>query len=171
MKKIGILIAILLLAVGTVTAVNLEKPAREHKGVAEHLYLVQKDICWNIMEDGAWGKLMYQEDKFVFNGHKLVPGEGYTLISYKESNGVGSVELGTGTADEFGNVNIKGVMDSVINDYPSDSIGDYKGVSGAKIWLVPSYKLTVSPEGYVTMFNWGSYPAGVTEMLFETKLI
>jgi hypothetical protein len=41
---------------------------------------------------------MYQEDKFVFDGHRLDPGVAYSLISYNEPWGDPIVILGTGTA-------------------------------------------------------------------------
>ena len=64
-------------------------------GHAEHLYLYEKDSSnWSIIEDGAWGKMTYKEDKFVFNGHSLEASTNYTLISYKEPwDGCGSVKL------------------------------------------------------------------------------
>ncbi len=65
---------------------QLETPAyeRAHNGNAQHLYLYEKNpSTWEVL-DGAWGKMMYQDNKFVFNGHKLVSGEDYSLIYYPD---------------------------------------------------------------------------------------
>jgi hypothetical protein len=52
-----------------------------------HLYLYEKDPnTWEIVEDGAWGKMTYDCDSFVFNGHGLDAREDYTLIYYPDLN-------------------------------------------------------------------------------------
>ena len=156
-------------------------PAKGHTkgamGLAEHLYLYEKnpveEHAWPIVEDGAWGKmtaLRFYKMFFVFNGHQLVEGTGYTLISYKEPDPAGSwpatgcVILGTGTADTDGNVHIMGLMpDLVINDYTdgTPTSDEYKGQIGAKIWLV----LTSDMEGPdISGWNPAAY-------LFEGKLL
>ena len=51
-----------------------------HEGQANQLYLYEKySSDWSIVEDGAWGKMTYTEEKFVFNGHGLESGIDYTL--------------------------------------------------------------------------------------------
>ncbi|MCK5472223.1 hypothetical protein KAI54_03490, partial [Candidatus Gracilibacteria bacterium] len=125
------------------------------------LDLVEKDSTnWSIVGD-AGGTLQYDE-YFMFDGQGLVAGEEYLLLSYKEDwPGCGSIKLGTGTADSNGDVRIVGEMDYVINDYPYGFGGDYEGVSGAKIWLVPTADKTGD------CFNaWNP-----TEYLFENNLI
>jgi len=137
--------------------------------VSEHVDLFEKDSSdWSIVDPGAWGKLNYSEQDagfgFVFNGHKLKAETEYTLISYKEDwPGCGSVELGTAFSNKGGNVHIAGDMDYVLNDYPYGFSGDYEGVSGAKIWLVPTVEL-----GTDNCFVNGWNP---DEYLFEDELI
>jgi hypothetical protein len=111
------------------------------------LELWEKDLAWNIVEDGAWGKMTYSlsgpEFSFVFNGHKLEPGTAYTLIYYPD-DWPNILCLGEGTANRGGNINIKG----------SVATGD---LTEAKIWLVLSAdvdceaeKMTAwNPSGYL----------------------
>lgn len=93
MKKIGTVFVLLLLAsalvLPMVAAVPLKNIEREHKGVAQHLYLFEKDSNWDIVEGGAWGHLIYHDSgqssgKFVFNGHSLEPDTDYSLIYYPD---------------------------------------------------------------------------------------
>lgn len=173
MKKTALtaLIVLILMAVIVVAA----KPA--DTGKAHHLYLYEKmNFCydatgcdgvtdpWAIVADGAWGKLMYKDtnDKFVFNGHGLDMGVDYILLSYAEGYpGVGSVVLGTGMANEYGNIHIDGFLPQIVtNDYTGFDWGDYTSGSGAKIWLVLA-------DDFGTQFTaWNP-----TEYLFENNLI
>lgn len=128
-----IAISMMLVMTSTVTAV---KPV-------QHVYLYEKDpSTWEIIEDGAWGKLTVNDNKnmFVFNGHNLEPGTEYTLINYYEvwSN---PITLGTGTANEFENVHIMGEFPATFgyHYYPWGATGDYQGITGAKIWLIPDF--------------------------------
>jgi hypothetical protein len=171
MKKIILslmVISVLVVSVGMVMAGKQAQTAfsgLNHEGQASQLYLYEKDSSdWSIVEDGAWGKMTYTDEKFVFNGHGLVAGEDYTLISYAEDwPGCGSEILGSAVANKGGNVHIMEDMpELVINEYPSESIGDYNDVSGAKIWLVPTAEL-----GNNNCFK-GWNP---TEYLFENNLI
>jgi hypothetical protein len=111
--------------------------------------------------NGAFGSIMYQDDKFVFDGHKLDPGVDYTLISYSEPWGTEIVILGTGKSTAQGNLLIKGgAVGLVYNSYPTPTSNEYSG-TGAKIWLVPSSDLAG------TFFNaWNPQ-----NYLFETSLI
>lgn len=50
-----------------------------------HLYFYEKNPeTWGIVEDGAWGKMKYNQYgpdfNFVFNGHRLEAGYEFTLI-------------------------------------------------------------------------------------------
>jgi hypothetical protein len=87
MKKYLIFVLIVLLIVAltiAVLAVGQHGPA-DDSNIA-HLYLYEKtgEPDWEIVEDGAWGKMKYNRSgetfDFVFNGHGLVPDTGYTLI-------------------------------------------------------------------------------------------
>ena len=143
---------------------------------AEHLYLYEKtpvqEDAWPIVENGSWGKMtiLFYKMFFVFNGHQLVEGTEYTLISYKEPDPAGSwpatgcVILGTGIADPDGNVHIMGLMpDLVINDYTdgTPTSDEYKGQIGAKIWLV----LTSDIKG-TELSGWNP-----EDYLFEGRLL
>jgi len=70
-----------------------------------------------VVKDGAWGKMKYNLSGaklcFVFNGHRLVPGSDYTLIYYPDPwPGNGLICLGSGKVDPYGNVHIKGAVDT-----------------------------------------------------------
>jgi hypothetical protein len=138
-------------------------------GGAQVVKLVEKNPAdWTIVP-GASGSIMYQQDKFVFNGHGLVPGK-YTLISYVEPtvqvpyDQTVQVVLGDGTATKQGNLLIKGGATTGLayNTYASDADGDYQGITGAKIWLVPASALNA--DGKFVEWNPDNY-------LFETSLI
>lgn len=128
-----------------------DSPANDNP---QNLYLYQKDVNWNIIWDGAWGKYNYKlsgtEISGVFNGHGLVPGEDYTLVEY---NGWPSVTvIGSDVADAAGNIHIAGTADVGTGGEVTDSY---------KIWLVRS-----SDVSGTTMIGWdaGAY-------LFEHNLI
>jgi len=139
-------------------------------GGAQVVKMVQKDAysdpAWQIV-DGAFGSIMYQTDKFVFNGHGLVPNEPYALISYSEPWGTPVLVLATGEATAQGNliINKKGPTSLIKNDYVANAPGDYQDVKGAKIWLVPASDLTIV-DTTATFKAWN--PA---TYLFETSLI
>jgi len=147
-------------------------PARVPNGQAgksniAHLYLFEKDpSTWEIVEDGAWGKMKYNlagsTFNFVFNGHGLEPGQEYTLIYYPDPwPGSGLICLGNGTANKGGNVHIAGSADT--GDLPAEFDDNYP--EGAKIWLVLSSDVQCS-DGESRMIAW--HP---TEYLFEYDLI
>jgi hypothetical protein len=149
-RFILILVMGLFIAVGTPPS-GLAKNAKEAKEqdtcspkvkyVIGHVYLFQKDPdTWERVPDGAWGKmqhkLWYDKFYFVFNGHGLIPGESYTLIYYPDPwPGNGLISLGTGFANEGGNVHIRGMLEDIC-DLPADYDANYE--YGAKIWLVLS---------------------------------
>jgi hypothetical protein len=127
-----------------------------------HLYLHEKDADWNIVEDGAWGKMRYNLSgdlfDFVFNGHQLETGLTYALIYYPDPwPGNGLICLGVGMADEYGDVHIRGKVDTVSLPIESDVN------EGAKIWLV--LQSDVDCEGQV-MTGWNP-----TQYLFEFDTI
>ncbi|MFC1948545.1 hypothetical protein ACFLXY_11580, partial [Chloroflexota bacterium] len=130
-----------------------------------HLYLYEKDPgSWEIVEDGAWGKMKYnlsgETFDYVFNGHGLEPGCEYTLIYYPDPwPGEGLICLGEGTADKGGNVHIKGSKDT--GDLPMT--GDDNHPDGAKIWLVLSEDVDCDEQ---EMTGWTP-----CEYLFEYDLI
>jgi len=115
---------------------------------------------WEINTDGAWGKLKYDLSgstfNFLFNGHGLEPDTDYTLIYYPDPwPGSGLINLGTATANEGGNIHIRGSVDT--GDLPIDADEN----DGAKIWLVLSSDVG---EGEMVGWNPGEY-------LFEYDLI
>ncbi len=130
-------------------------------GSAQVIKLVTKDTTtWEPVEGGAFGSLMYQNDRFVFTGHGLVAGESYTLIGYNEASWAGLETIfGVGVADRNGNVKIKGGT-VALTPY-AYTTGEYAGQTGAKVWLVP----TTSMNGADLLWlNPGTF-------LYETSLI
>ena len=109
-----------------------------------------------IPPDAAFGSLMYQESKFVFNGHGLPPETDYTLIEdpwwYPQK------QIGVGKTDKNGNILIKG--DATSLTYRPRWVGKYDGQIGAMVWLVPTSEMP--------MPWWDWYPI---HYLFETELI
>ena len=136
---------------------------RAGKSNTAHLYLREKDpTTWDIVEDGAWGKMKYHLSgpmfDFVFNGHGLEPGSDYTLIYYPDPwPGARLICLGSGIANEEGNVHIMGNVDT--GDLPASLDTN----PGAKIWLVLSGDVDCESQKMV-----GWTPA---EYLFEYDLI
>ena len=133
---------------------------RSHIG---HLNFYKKDpAIWNIIKGGTRGKMKYnicgQEFDFVFNGYGLKPGGEYALVYYYDPwPGTGLLCLGSGTADEEGNIHLVGSMET--DDLPVE----HDASEGTKLRLVPS--ADVDAEGG-RMSAWN--PA---EYLFEHDLI
>ena len=133
-------------------AANPKSPADYNglnKGKSDiyHLYLYEKNPDWSIAEDGAWGKMTFGTESFVFNGHKLTPGGAYSLINYVDPwPGSASVLLSSGIADAYGDIHLS---------------GDATDLSG-KVWLVLSSDFT---EG-TGMIGWHQ-----AEYLFEYNVI
>ena len=163
--------ALVLLSLAVVPALA-GKTGPAGKSNVGHLYLYEKDPdTWEIVEDGAWGKMKYNLSgptfDFVFNGrcepYGLEPGEDYTLIYYPDKDGnpwprEDVICLGSGTANEEGNVHIQGSVDTGDLPNPDTDINE-----GAKIWLVVSGDVD---RDQAEMIGWNP-----TEYLFEYDLI
>ena len=173
MKKVlfPILALVLVLALPTVAlAAQPEQGLRGLRGQAGNsneafVELWQKDGAWEIVEDGAWGKLKYNLEgptfDFVFNGHGLAAGTDYSLIYYAvpwPGDHPGAL-IASGTSNEEGDIHLAGSVDFGYNlPHPDDANDD-----GAKIWLVLSDHYD---EAACAMTAW--QPA---EYLFEYDLI
>jgi len=145
---VAVLAAVLVAAPAMAAPAGKDSPANDNPN---NLYLYQKDSGWNIVWDGAWGKYNYRLNGTTisgpFNGHELVAGVKYALVEYLTWPNV--VVLGTGTADEEGDVHIitRGVL------LPGEFENKYK------IWLVPTSDLTGNafnswhPQNYLFEHN------------------
>lgn len=146
-KVIGVmlLVAVLLtLSVSPVFAAKGDNPANDNPN---NLYLYEKDANWNIVWDGASGKMSTNKAGDVtFNGKRLEPGLEYSLIVYTDPwPGTPITIIGTATANEDGKVQIKGALGAVTD---------------VKIWLVLDADVT---SGGMIAWNPGEY-------LFEHNL-
>jgi len=138
MKKYLILVLIVLLIGVLTVSVLAGKTGQAGKSNTAHLYLHEKDPgTWEIVEDGAWGKMKYnlsgETFDFVFNGHGLEIGLDYTLIYYPDGwPGEGLICLGSGIVNDEGNIHIAESVPT--GDLPIEADDNYP--DGAKIWLV-----------------------------------
>ena len=153
MKKILLMSLIMsIMLVASVMAVK-PTPAADNglndNGKASQLYLFEKNPSdWSIVDDGAWGKMMYKSDSFVFNGHGLEAGEEYTLIRYTDPwPGTPVKCLSNGVSNNGGNLNLAGEI--------------LEG--GPKVWLVLSDDVDCTTE---LMTGWNP-----SEYLFEYNVI
>jgi len=175
MKKVIFAILTVVLVLALPTAVLAAKPDQGLKGLkgqagrsnVAFVELWEKDpSTWEIVEDGAWGKLKYNLEgptfDFVFNGHGLEVGANYTLIYYADpwpGNNPGAL-IANGTANDEGNIHLAGSLDLGM-DLPDSGDGNYP--DGAKVWLV----LSDDYDGATCqMTGWNP-----TEYLFEYDLI
>jgi hypothetical protein len=157
MRKFALL-ALCAIMVCAMSVVVFSRPKDGPKGNSNvaHLYLYEKDqTTWEVVEDGAWGKMKYNQSgaefDFVFNGHGLEPGTDYCLIYYPDPwPGNGLICLGDGTVNGEGNVHIKGSVDT----------GD---LTDAKIWLALSGDVDCENQ---KMVGWHG-----ADYLFEWELI
>ena len=165
MKKIIVflVIAAFVVSAAAVGTVMAKKDGQAGKSNVAHLYLYEKDpATWDIVEDGAWGKMKYNlegpEFDFVFNGHGLEPNTEYTLIYYADPwPGTGGCDIASGTSNEDGNIHLADSAD--IGTIPVDAdVNDE-----AKIWLVLSDDYNADTD---RMSGWDP-----TEYLFENNLI
>ena len=175
-KKTIILLTIISLTLVTAVPVFAVKPAGPsstnglNKGKNDHLYLYEKDpTTWEIVENPKWAKMNINSktNKFVCNAHGLTPNENYSLICYQDPwPGTGSFLLGNDTADEEGNIHIKGTINFESLPYWEYTIGegeDQYTVTGSKIWLILSSDFN---ENTKEMDAWNP-----TEYLFEFDLL
>lgn len=131
-----------------------------------HLYLFEKNpTTWEIVENGSHGKMRYvvmgPTFSFVFNGHDLEAGYNYTLIYYPDPwPGNNLTCLGYATANEGGNIHIKGSVST--GDLPNETF-DLNFPNGSKIWLVLTEDVDCENQ---KMIGWNP-----TEYLFEHNLI
>lgn len=140
---------------------------KKNKNAKKQLYLYEKikvEGSWEIVENGAWGKMTYDlsEDElsYVFNGHGLNKGEKYTLIYYPDPWPGNNLRcLGVETSNNGGNVHIAGTN---TGDLPIEE--DKNHPNGAKIWLVLSGDVDCADETRMTRWN-------PEEYLFEYNLI
>ena len=174
-KLVYTLIALMVLAVFMVGCTTVvpetdlsEKGPNGQSGNSNiaHLYLYEKsgDPDWEILEDGAWGKMKHNLSgemfEFVFNGHGLEAGSDYTLIYYPDPwPGNGLICLGSGVANKGGNVHIAESCD--IDFLPV--VLDDNFPEGAKIWLVLTEDVDCVAQ---EMVGWNP-----EEYLFEDDLI
>ncbi len=165
-KLLALLICFMLVATTAVVMAGKDQPGKTGKAGKSniaHLYLVEKNNTdWTVVEDGAWGKMKYDlsgpEFEFVFNGHGLDTGVNYTLLYYPDPwPGAGLICLGSGMADDEGNVHIAESVDT--GDLPIENDTN----DGAKIWLVLSDDVDCDAQ---KMIGWHG-----TEYLFEYDLI
>jgi len=155
MKKLmAIALAIVMvLSLGTsaVLAAKGDTPANDNPN---NLYLYEKDAGWNIVWDGAWGKMNFKlvdsTIDFVFNGHRLEKNTKYTLISYTDPWPGSPVCLASGTSNGGGNINLAGSVD----------LGKSEEI---KIWLVLSSDVDCDTPA---MTGWNP-----SDYLFEHNLI
>ena len=156
MKKqiLSLLVLMGLIMTGTALAVKPVGPSAVNgltKGNSsvQHLYLYEKDpVTWEIIEEGAWGKLTCGKQGFVATAHGLEPGTDYALIVYDPDvwSGQGPI-LAEGTANKGGNIQLSGEMIALTD---------------AKIWLV--LRDDVDENGVMIAWN-------PTEYLFEYNLV
>ncbi len=165
------------------------KEGQAGKSNVAHLYLYEKtgDPDWDIVEDGAWGKMKYNlagpEFDFVFNGHGLAINTEYCLIYYADyedrMNDWGGDNDGafiaSGTSNGGGNIHLADSIELNM-DLPCDpdeniDTHDYSGAPdyyanahGAKIWLVPCDDYSIEDRTIYPNWNLENY-------LFETDLI
>jgi len=125
------------------------------KSTNKNVEMVKKNPeNWGIIP-GPIGRYTYKlvDTKIsgVFNGHGLIGGKAYTLVSYKGGDKV--VVLGSGTANDNGDLHI--ISDPVDVGSAQEWTGDYLGQpAGYKIWLVPGEhiaieKLTWHPNAFL----------------------
>jgi hypothetical protein len=163
MRKITVVLIAISMMLVTTTALA-SKPT-------QHIYMTMKTPVptgpYPWVDDGAWGIVNVNDNNghFVFNGHELCYGDGYTLVYYYEVWPEG-IYLGEGIVNCEGNIHIDGYLPDClpVYDYGTPTSGEYDGLGG-KIWLIPTGYITGNIDGVVS-FSW--HPL---EFLFETSLL
>ena len=155
------ILAVLILGASSVMAAKGDNPANDkEEGVGEanvaFLYLYEKDADWEIVWDGAWGKMKFNlycnTFDFLFNGHGLEANTDYSLIYYPEPQTTWPwpvTVLAGGTSNDGGNIHLAGSY-----DFNAD-------LENAKIWLVLTDDIV---DGSISGWN-------PSEYLFEHDLI
>ena len=148
-KLLTILVAWAVVCLLVIPMVSVAAPAGKDTPANDNpnnLYLYEKDGSWDIVWDGAWGKLNLKGNGGAFNGHGLEPCTAYELVKYVDPwPGTGSVSLGTGTSDADGDVHINADLSAL--------------VSGDKVWLVldadfdSGHMVAWNPAGYLLEHN------------------
>ena len=134
------------------------------KSAVNHLYLYEKDpVSWVPVENGAWGKLTFDSNNFVFNGHKLMNETEYALIYYgadgHNDEWPYATCIMTGFSNKGGNIHLSGEYDfSAFIDDGTDDPEDRQ-----KIWLVLADDIDCENN---QMIGWNP-----TEYLFEYDVI
>ena len=194
MKKVLFVLVVAALVLALPTAVLAAKPDKGLKGLmgqagnsnVAFVELWEKDANWEIVEEGAWGKLKYNLEgptfDFVFNGHGLEIDTEYSLIYYADTedryvdwggDNPGAL-IASGSSNEWGDIHLMGPVELDIdlphlddaNGYYYDytqAPDYYDNGTGAKIWLVPS---DCYDAGAKKVDTWSP-----TRFLFETDLI
>ncbi len=165
MKKLLMLLLAMCLLVALPTAAFAASPAKGKKGLEGQagksnnafIELWEKDpATWDIVQDGAWGRMKYKlegpEFNYHFNGHGLEIQTNYSLIYYPEPQTTWPwpvTVITSGMSNEDGDIHLKGSyeLDMDLND--------------AKIWLVLTDDIV---DGELSGWN-------PTEYLFEYDLI
>lgn len=154
------------------------KSGQAGKSNTGHLYLFSKTCQpdWDIVEDGAWGKMTYRLSgptfDYVFNGHGLVPGEEYQLIYYPDKDGnpwprTDIICLDEpGTANNGGQIHLMGMVE-IEGDLPDPDVDINEA---AKIWLVLSSDVDCDADPQ-EMAGWNCPDGGPSPYLFEYDLI
>jgi len=163
MKKVILLVVTGAVLISLVAGSAVMASGKSHS----ELYLYEKDPSnWQIVEDGARGRLKYNlegpEFEFGFNGHGLESCTDYSLIHYDEwATGWPRLikVIASGTTNNGGNINLGGSID--LNADLAGPADVYNPDGGAKIWLV----LTDDIVGG-NLSGWNP-----TEYLFENNLI
>ena len=132
------------------------------------LNLYEKDpTTWQIVEDGARGKLKYNlsgdEFKYRFKGRRLEAYTDYSLIYYPEPQDTWPwpvTVIDAGVTNKGGKIKLAGSVDLGMDlDGPAD---EYNPDGGAKIWLVLTADINAGGE----LEEWNP-----EEYLFENNLI
>ena len=165
MKKVLFPILALVLVLALPTAMLAAQPDQGLRGLkgqagnsnVAFVELWEKDSStWEIVEEGAWGKLKYNLEgptfDFVFNAHGLEIETSYSLIYYADPwPGDNGALIASGTSNDEGDIHLAGSPDLQMD------------LSNAKIWLVLSDDYD---EATCAMTGW--QPA---EYLFEYDTI
>jgi hypothetical protein len=147
-----ILVMILLAGLVCILPVSATGHAQVIKFVEKRLNCYPDNNCvpkYSIPPNAAVGSLMYQDSKFVFNGHGLPPETEFTLIEEPWGILPPQQQIGTGISDKNGNILIKGGATSLT--YTPWFIGGFNGQIGAYVWLVPTNDMV---EGVLPWWDW-----------------